>query len=374
MPLINSMSDNQQKSYTLSSCSHSVYIYITLTVFSQTVVGSNFMTKASSLLTIVLITTFLNSCGQSNAPLELSQKIFSQDTFLNIHQYVRNDYGASLVRSDLKPYTFSNFLLLSQNDTAAVVAMYISDTSKKIQNAYIYFEKKGNTWKMWDLRVFRFHGYGYEVKMLEALEELTQKEVDSLINDTQNDLRKGNYKKNHLFYSKVQFEYYLYNGILMRANDDSIVTHFLNNESEFESLKNKYLNILGKRINSKISEAKPEYRETDTYKEENTNYDFQTDTSFSTANNPECMKLLLSEISFRGNKYFPNYLDFEIGKIGASVGYLFFVNNKNIPAIEPKELAMFLIAYTNKNELPYRLKDLMMIREIKNGWYMYRTN
>ena len=157
------------------------------------------------------------------------------------------------------------------------------------------------------------------------LEQLSSKSVDSLIAISKNDTT-----GNSMFKSREDFDFQLGNLNLILAMDSEIIDHFNKNKIEFERLKD----IAFKNLDTtKADEGR----------------------SIKLCNGLEndFHKLLISSIETGGYEL-GNSINFSIGgMLDNTVGYFFVKDKQDVPEMNPSRI--------------------IMIREIGNGWYIYKT-
>lgn len=270
-----------------------------------------------------LILTFTTVHGQTYEPLELAKKIFGKETLPNIENYVSGEYEGKPNGKDLQNVTITKFSLLSQTDKTAVVGMTILDTIGKGFDTYLHFEKD-TSWKMTAFRALAMTGMIEQMKI--ELEKMTPQQVDEMI-------EKSKRNKNddfEMFKSRDDYNFQLGNVKLTLELDENIIKHFLTNQSEFERLKNLALSQLEK---EKVDEER----------------------SIKLIENlkPDYQKLFISYVSTGGYEL-GNCINFLIGgMLDNSVGYFYIKDKKDLPEMNPSRI--------------------IMIREIGNGWYIYKT-
>lgn len=126
---------------------------------------------------------------------------------------------------------------------------------------------------------------------------------------------------------KEDFQYQLENIKLTLEFDDNTIMHFNENKEKFETLKNEVIN----------------FRKDTTHNQKNINFEFQV----------KLNKLYLGKLS--------NYqllceecIKFTIGgMIDNTVGYFYLSDERKLPKMNPSRV--------------------IMIREIGNGWYIFKT-
>lgn len=133
-----------------------------------------------------------------------------------------------------------------------------------------------------------------------------------------------------MFKSKQDYNLELINAKLTLELDDNIVKHFLTNRAEFERLKNLALTQL---------EKEKVYEERRIKLIENYKADYK--------------RLFISSVSTGGYEL-GNCINFLIGgMLDNTVGYIYVKDKKDLPEMNPNRI--------------------IMIKEIKNGWYIYKT-
>lgn len=276
-------------------------------------------TRIATILTS-LILTITAVYGQSYEPLELAKKIFGKDSFPNILDYSSGEYKGRPNGQDLQDGSITRFRLLAQMEKTAVVAMTIVDSAGSGFDSYLYFQKD-KTWKMTTLRALAMTGIIEQVKI--ELEKMTLEQVDAMIAES-----KKNKKEDDAFItSREDYQFQLGNTKLTLDLDDNIINHFLSNQAEFERLKEFALAELKNKKNDEdrsvklIETLKPAYQ-----------------------------KIYISSVSTE----FENCITFEIGgMLDNTVGYIYVLDKKHLPEMDPDRI--------------------IMIREIGNGWYIYKT-
>jgi hypothetical protein len=276
------------------------------------------------LITVAFITLTANlAYSQNPEPLNLAKKIFSKDGFNDIDKYITGEYNGRPNGQDLGKNTILTFSLLEQNKNNAVVDMTIQDSAGKGLDTYLFFEKN-KIWKMNAFRALALTGIIEQVR--DQLENMAPEQVDSIINASKN--KKD--KDLAIFSSREDYNFQLGNARLTLELDTNIIKHFLDNKAEFERLKDNALKELENNKNTSeqrvalIENLKPDYQ-----------------------------KLFISSVSYNDDGL-ENCIDFLIGGIiDNSVGYIYVKNKKDLPQM-------------NANRI-------IMIKEIGDGWYIYKT-
>lgn len=271
---------------------------------------------------IFLFLTVKSVMGQTYEPMDLAKKIFGKEKFKEIQKYSTGEYNGNPNGQDLQKGSQTKFRLLEQNDSTAVVNMTLLDAKSKGFDTYLHFEKD----TIWKLEAFRGLAMTGMIEMgLKELEKMTLQQVDEIVAKS-----KDNDNDNAIFRSREDYYNELGNARLTLALDDTIVQHFLNNRIAFESLKDlAILNLDSTKGGTRgrkslISKHKELYR-----------------------------KLFISSVYLYEGKP-AVVLDFYIGgMIDNTVGYFYTNDKKSLPVMSSREY--------------------IMIREIGEGWYIYKT-
>ena len=268
------------------------------------------------LITIILIAI----CGIVNAqefePLELVQKVFTDKDFAKkTDRYSTGEYKGHPNASDLSKDTKLNFRLLDKSENTAVVNVTILDSLGSGIDTYVHLEK-GKDWKIIAFRALAMTGF-MEQALLE-MEKMTEEQIDTLI---QHD--KETFKSKEDFYQELE------NIKLTLALDDTIIEHFKNNREKFEKLKNEL-------INTEFDKDEQSYRKINLGEQIKSDYKKLSINTISTSFNCErCYELVIG------------------GMIDNTVGYLYIPNKQDVPKMNSSRM--------------------IMIREIGNGWYLFKT-
>jgi hypothetical protein len=281
------------------------------------------MTIQKSILSIFLILAVTEVCGQTIEPIDLAKKIFGRDKFTDIDNFITGEYKGQPNGEDLSSGASTSFFLLRQTNTKAVVSMTILDSLGKGVDTYLHFEKK-TSWKMSAFRGLALTGM---IEMLKnELEKMTSEQVDSIIDVS----KKASNVEFSMFKSRDEYDFLLGNTKLTLELDENIVNHFLANQTEFELLKDSALKELGSK---KVDDGG------EILLIENLQHNYK--------------KVFISSVSY-GSYQLGNCISFLIGgMVDNSVGYLFVKDKNNLPEMSPS--------------------GIIMIREIGNGWYVYKT-
>lgn len=269
------------------------------------------------ILSLFILTT--RCFCQNYEPLDLAKKIFGKEDFTNLNKFITGEYQGVPNGQYLDENVKKNFLLLSQSDSQAVIDLAITDSTHQGIDMYLFFNKD-SVWKMSAFRALAMTGV--LAKAVEGLKNLSSFQIDSIIKS--ND-------KNKLFNSRKEFNFLLGNSELVLSLDDSIIQHFINNKAEFNRIKDIALQEL-KTKKSDNERAIPLI--------ENLKSEYQ--------------KLFISSISFGDYELGGKCLNFSIGGIlDNTVGYLYVEDKKDLPEMSPDRI--------------------IMIREMGDGWYIYKT-
>ena len=271
----------------------------------------------------IFILTISTVYGQTYEPLELAKKIFGKDSLSNIDNFISGEYKGRPNGQDLQSGSTTTFTLLGQTEKKAVVSMTILDSLGKGLDTYLHFEK-GTVWKMNAFRALAMTGIIEQVKI--ELEKMTPQQVDDIIAKSKKKKKDGF----AMFTSIEDYNFQLGNARLTLELDNDISKHFVTNQAEFERLKNIALMQLEKKKVDKERSVKLV---------ENLKTDYQ--------------KLFISSVSTGGYEL-GNCINFLIGgMVDNSVGYLYIKDKKDLPEMNSDRV--------------------IMIKEIGNGWYIYKT-
>lgn len=260
---------------------------------------------------------------QNLEPLDLAKKIFDENSMPDLEKFTTGEYKGRPNGRDLQKHSMAKFLLLNQTDKRAVVSMTISDSTGKVFDTYLHFQKD-TIWKMNAFRALAMTGIIEQVK--KELEKLTPLQVDEIVKSAAKS-KKG---RSPLFTSKEDYEFELGNATLTLESDAKIIEHFRKNKKAFERIKDSAINEL--RIKKTGEERAMDVGE-------NLKTDYR--------------KLYISSVTTGGYE-FGNCLNFLIGGIlDNSVGYIYVGDEKNLPEMNPN--------------------SIIMLREIGDGWYVYKT-
>lgn len=271
-----------------------------------------------TLMAIVLLacnTTKPKPVFKTDTPLDVAQSVFSKEGFPDVKKYATGEYEGDFSGKDLADSLTTKFTLLEQKENTAVVAMTVLTPSGKGGDFYLHFGKD-KFWKIYAVRGLAMTGIIEGA--LHEIENMTPQQVDEAI-------KQGQFK------SKEDYDFSLGNSRLTLALDDDIIKHFEKHKAEFESIKNaaleqlKTIKIRENGSTRMIENLKPDYR-----------------------------KLFISGVRYDDYLVGGNCLSFTIGgMLDNTVGYLYASNKIDLPEMSPNRL--------------------IMLKEIGDGWYLYKT-
>ncbi|HVI45073.1 MAG TPA: hypothetical protein VM802_09385 [Chitinophaga sp.] len=274
-------------------------------------------------LTTLLLFSAIAANAQVFEPLALARKIFSKERPTDIEHYVIGEYEGHPNGDDIKPGVALTFSLLRQNEHEAVVGMTVKDSSGTGLDTYLFFEKD-ITWKMSAFRALAMTGIIEQMKHL--LESMTAQQVDSVINAA----RHNEEDKQPLFRSREEYNFLLGNARLTLESDEDIIRHFKAHQAAFERIKNRAMKQLKKMKT-----------------------DEETRTPLVKNLEREYHQLFISSVSTGGGDM-GSGINFLIGGItDNTVGYLYVKDKKDLPEMSAS--------------------GVIMIKEIGNNWYIYKT-
>ena len=260
-------------------------------------------------------------CGSLNAqelgPLDLVEKVFTDKKFAKrTSRYSTGEYKGHPNAMDLARNTNLDFRLLSKTENTALINITIVDSLGNGIDTYAHLRKGDKNWEIEAFRALAMTGILERLKS--EFEKMTEKQIDSLIKTD-----KENFK------SRKDFDRGFKNIRLTLALDDSIIKHFEANKEKFEKIRNELLDV-------EIKEDEKSYRKINLGEKIKSDY----------------KELLLTSIST--SYYCDNCFEFVIGgMIDNTVGYLYISDGQTIPKTNPSRL--------------------IMLREIGNGWYIFKT-
>ena len=293
-------------------------------LLTQVLESGNLMTTMKTLTTTLIIFCFtaLAAVAQVDDPLSLAQTIFSRDGFPELESYITGEYNGHPNGTDLQANVTTSFLLLAQHERTAVVCITMSDSTGKEFDMYLHFKKEGG-WKASAFRSLAMTGVVAEVH--QQLKSMSKAEVDRTIATAGQDTLGVD-----MFRSQAEYEFRLGSLGLVLASDRELISHFKNNESQFESIKEA---VLTQMQTMTIDEGR-QHPLGETLKSDH-------------------QKIFISAIT-SGGYQFGSAINFLIGgMIDNSVGYLYVTDPADVPSMHPD--------------------GIIMLREIGNGWYLYKT-
>ena len=255
--------------------------------------------------------------------MTLAKKIFAKDTFANLNKHITGEYNGHPNGTDLPAYVSTEFLLLGQDDKTAVVNLTIVDSTAQEFDTYLHFVKD-DVWKVTAFRALAMTGMISQIK--DMLENLTDAQVDSIVEHSLSDTLGVS-----MFKSRKEYEDELGKARLTLSSDKELIAHFKENEKKFEKLKNDLISkgILSTERGLKDMDKGNEFKD-------------RLGELFINSVGPDI---------FYGSHA---NLNFNIGgMLDNSVGYLYIKDKENVPEMNPNRF--------------------IMIREIGNGWYLYKT-
>lgn len=292
--------------------------------FANTTIGYNFMSARFTIILSFFLVNTTTAFGQLLGPLDLAKKIFSKEPFPDIKKYITGEYEGKPDGQDLAKNSITRFMLLGQTNDKAVVAMTILDSAGKGLDTYLHFGKD-SIWKMQAFRALAMTGMIEQA--IKELEKMTPKEVDELIEKSKN----AKEKEYVVFTSRDDYYYELGNARLTIELDENIIKHFLDNKPEFERIKEAALAELRKKKSDEESSVNLVENLRNNYR-----------------------RLFISSVSYGSYELGSNCLDFSIGgMLDNTVGYLYVKDKKDLPEMSDSRV--------------------IMLREIGDGWYLYKT-
>jgi len=266
-------------------------------------------------ITTIMFATMANAQNiKFYEPIELAQKLFSKEKFKEVKKYSTGEFYGRPNGRDFRKDVIKKFRMSFENENYAVVNITLIDKNNEGFDAYLHFEKEDNIWKISAFLALAMTGIVYGAKL--EMEKMTEDEINAIINSE---------NENRIFKSREDFDFQLENANIILSFDDDIIAFFEKNKNDFENLKNK------------IIELKTQNKDVNIYEELKS----------------EIRKLRLHSLSSYELSC-KECLIFSFGGIlDNTVGYFYL---------------------EDKNKLPIPNNDsIIMIREIGNGWYLYKT-
>ena len=255
--------------------------------------------------------------SQNYEPIELAKKLFQTD-FPDVKNYSKDEFEGHPNKSDLAKNSNLNFKTLVQDEKNAVVNVTIKDSLGKGFDSYLHFEKD----QTWMITAFRgLAQMGMLQQMLQEFDKMSDKDIDKIL-EVEKKL------KSPAFQSKEDFKFLIENTKLTLNLDDNIIKHFTDNKENFLFLKDNIEQYKKANLNVSPKEIKSHF-------------------------DKELTTLYLNSF---GNNYFPCADCFVLtigGMTDNTVGYFYENDKTKIPSTDPSRV--------------------IMIREIGNGWYIFKT-
>jgi hypothetical protein len=286
--------------------------------------NSEVVANCSMRLSIILGVIWLSivNCNGQDDPLTLAKAIFARQKFENLNKHVTGEYIGRPNGTDLPNNVNILFELLDKNDKAAVVAMTIVDSTGNAFDTYLHFVND-NVWKVTAFRALALtRMYG---EILANYDKMTQLQRDSL-----NLLQGKAIEIPGYSYKPKSMDWTIKNARLVLSSDKDLINYFKTNKEKFEALKDGLLRKGILQSNKRLEEL-----------DDSKLFQGQID-------------ILLIENVGRSIFGYSENLEFVIGGMtDNAVGYLFVKDKKNKPSMTPN--------------------GFIMIREIGNGWYLFKT-
>jgi hypothetical protein len=126
---------------------------------------------------LVLVCVCVLNCPGQNDPLTLAKMIFAREKFTDLDKHVTGEYKGRPNGTDLPENVTTNFDMLDENDTTAVVAMTVVDSAGNAFDTYLHFVNE-IVWKVTAFRALAVTGIYSEI--IASYEKMTQAQRDSL--------------------------------------------------------------------------------------------------------------------------------------------------------------------------------------------------
>jgi hypothetical protein len=272
---------------------------------------------------IVLAGCMLNCRAQLSDPLSVAKKLFSRGKFPDSSRYITGEYRGHPDGNDIPADVKRVFKLLDQDKLSAVVNITLTDSTNKQVDAYLYFTKD-TVWKASAFRLLAMSGIIQVTNY--QLRSLNSAQVDSLISIPPD----KNGIDHREFKTREEYNFELGNTSLVLASDDSLIAHFNKHKALFNRIKDE---LMAKDIMS-VADGTKDMKGIDNIRQ-------------------QMRSLFISEVEPDDKSNIDN-LNFMIGGVlDNTVGYMYIKDKKNLPQISP---SLFI-----------------MIKEIGDGWYLYKT-
>ena len=262
--------------------------------------------------------------GQVFEPVEVAKQIFGKTTYTTSKRYATGEYEGHPNGHDLPPTATTHFLLLGQDDKRAVVAMTIQGEASQTADTYLHFQKD-TIWKICAFRALAMTGIIARAK--QELEQMTPAQIDALIarESAEKDTDKGG-----AFRSRADYDFALGNSSLILESDNHLIAHFQKHKTEFERIRDL---ALAEAPRAGLNEM--------------------GDSPVGSAEKAAYRKLFISSLHAE-HVTSGKRLNFVIGGISDNtVGYFYITDKQAVPAMTPD--------------------NIIMVREIGDGWYLYKT-
>ncbi|SHM78979.1 hypothetical protein SAMN05444266_11131 [Chitinophaga jiangningensis] len=258
-----------------------------------------------------------------NEAVKVAKIIFGKDAVPDMYRYITGEYDGTPNGRD-----FANgqlhWRVLDQRDTIALINLTVIDSTGKGADLYLRMVKD-TTWKLQSVRSLAMTGIMQAE--LEELEQMPQGYLDTLIAAAQAD-KQGNALK--MLTSMDDYHFLIGNLRLALALDDTIADHFKRNKAAFNRLKDTAMAEM-----QRHPKQKEKYHKL--LRKYSTDY-----------------KNLLIETVLTGEPEGSTAIRFMIGgMIDNFVGYLYVPDKKELPDLYES--------------------DLIMLRDLGDGWYIYKT-
>ena len=261
---------------------------------------------------ITFLSLFQLTChSQTMSPKELVEKVFTDKSFIDeIPKYSTGEYNGSPNSSDIIDGVSLTFKSLETKDSTAVINITAKSKDGHLSDLYVHLNKEEH-WKINAFRGLAMTGILEELKR--QFESMSISQIDSLISTEDEEIK-----------SREDFYYVLNNISLTLSDDDSIIKHFEENKNEFE--------LLAQQVATHSDEENLNLNES--YKEKIRELHIGNITSYNLFCE-QCIELTIG------------------GMIDNTVGYFYIEDKSQLPEMNPNRI--------------------IMIREIGNGWYMFKT-
>ncbi|ACU60993.1 hypothetical protein [Chitinophaga pinensis] len=279
------------------------------------------------LIAVLLLTTSVYAQRPSlpTTPLDITARIFDKEGFRQISKFSTGEYKGHPRGTDLSKDASCQFTLLKQSAEQAVVAVTILSPAEEGLDLYLHFIKEDATWKVKACRALAMTGMIQ--RMRDEMKKLTLNQVDSII-----EAEKNSDKEYKSFTSRDHYYYELGNADLTLKQDDNIIKHFNDHKAKFEQLKDAAL--------KELQENKEDHAE--------------RQIRLIKSRENEYHQLFISNVSYGGYMISEHCLTFLIGgMLDNTVGYLYVQDKKDLPEMSDNRV--------------------IMLREIGEGWYLYKT-